>query len=163
MSDIGHVQNEFKIILRLPNEQDFNLMIEIEMNPENLKYTSLEKPEIYQIRAFLASEHSLRLHNQIRFVIELNLQAIGFIDLYEANFHKHEAFVGVIVKEEYRCKGFASQALIQLKSFASKQGIYRLHAEIGQENEASLRFFMNNGFEWQSQKDQSTILTLSIE
>ncbi len=157
------MQNEFQTNLRVPNKQDFYLMLEIELNPENSKYTSLEKPGIDEIWAFLVSEHNLESNAQIRFVIELYSQGIGFIDIYNADFALREAFVGVILIEKYRGKGMASQALCQLKSYAIEQGIIRLCAEVSDENEPSLKFFKRNGFRIQTRKDNFTILTLALQ
>ncbi len=157
------MQNDAFISLRLPNEQDFNLMLEIETNPENLKYTSMEKPEIGQIWAFLVSDHDLHANHQIRFVIQFNNQGIGFIDLYEADFILHEAYVGIFLLNQYRNKNLASIALRKLKDYAFLQNLFSLHAEITEDNTVSINFFNKNGFTARKKKEKTIILTCILD
>ncbi|MEX1188640.1 MAG: GNAT family N-acetyltransferase [Bacteroidia bacterium] len=140
------MNNYNKIQLRLPNANDFDLMVDIELNPENRNYTSLEMPDLNEIRAFLVSVHDLRKHEQIRFVIECNSEGVGFIDLYDTSFLLNQAYVGILIKSKFRSLGIGSAALTKLKVVASTYGLKRLNAIVKTDNINSINFFHKNGF-----------------
>ena len=81
-------------------------------------------------------------------VIDLDNKSIGCIDLYDYNFMKNQAGVGIVVIEDYRRNGYAKQALEQLIFYSwNKIFIKKLYALIDSENIASIKLFLSLGFQ----------------
>jgi len=68
--------------------------------------------------------------------------------LYEYNFKKQSAGIGIVILKEYRRKGFAKQSLTLLIKYAwEKLHLKQLHTGIFLDNKASLALFQSLGFE----------------
>ena len=94
------------------------------------------------------AKEDIAIAGQFRFVIDLDGIAIGCIDLYEYNWQKQNAGVGIVVLKKYRRKGFAKQALKVLIKYAWKElRLNQLHTGIFSDNKASLTLFKFVGFQ----------------
>ena len=94
------------------------------------------------------AKQDIAIAEQFRFVIDWQGKAIGCIDLYEYNFKKQKAGVGIVILKEYRRKGFAKQSLTLLIKYAwEKLHLKQLHTGIFSDNKASLALFQSVGFE----------------
>jgi diamine N-acetyltransferase len=89
---------------------------------------------------------------QMRMMIDLNnpvngIKTIGSIDLFEFEPAHHRAGVGILILEDFRGKGYASEALELFirYSFETLQ-IHQLFANISAENAESIRLFESKGF-----------------
>ncbi|HCO66861.1 MAG TPA: GNAT family N-acetyltransferase [Dysgonomonas sp.] len=88
---------------------------------------------------------------QLRLMIEskqdTDNSVIGTIDLYDFDFHHKRAGIGILVAQEYRNAGIASQALNLIREYAfSFLHIHQLYAYIAQDNEFSIRLFEKCGY-----------------
>ena len=65
------------------------------------------------------------------------------VDLYDVDFEKGSAYVGVLIAEkQQRKKGFARQALLSMAQYAKKElKLIQLKATIQSSNEASIALF----------------------
>ena len=65
------------------------------------------------------------------------------VDLYDVDFEKGSAYVGVLIAEkQQRKKGFARQALLSIAQYAKKElKLVKLKATIQSRNEASIALF----------------------
>ena len=78
----------------------------------------------------------------------MNGIAVGCIDLYEYNWVKQRAGVGIVILKKYRKRGFAKQALVSLIKYAwNKLRLKQLHAGILSDNRSSLSLFKSVGFQ----------------
>ena len=94
------------------------------------------------------AKQDIAIAEQFRFVIDWQGKAIGCIDLYEYNFKKQNAGVGIVILKQYRRKGFAKQSLTLLIKYAwEKLHLKQLHTGIFSDNKASLALFQSVGFE----------------
>jgi len=94
------------------------------------------------------AKEDIAISGQFRFVIDLDGVAIGCIDLYDFNFEKQNAGVGIVILKKYRRKGFAKQALNELINHAWKKlRLEQLHTGIFADNKASLALFKSVGFQ----------------
>ena len=94
------------------------------------------------------AKQDIAIAEQFRFVIDWQGKAIGCIDLYEYNFKKQNAGVGIVILKKYRRKGFAKQSLTLLINYAwEKLHLKQLHTGIFSDNKASLALFQSVGFE----------------
>jgi RimJ/RimL family protein N-acetyltransferase len=130
-----------EISLRISTIDDFDLMCAIELNPENLHYTTLEMPDVNDIRAFLSNGQDLQLNQQVRYTILWRGNGIGFIDLTEFDIVAKVADVGIYILPQFRRKKFAHTALFQLKNSAKQEGIATLRALIKTDNIQSCHLF----------------------
>ena len=137
-------------------------MIEIERNPYNQEFTTLQMPEIDEIRAFLDSEHDLVANNQIRYLIEYEGMSAGFIDLYDASINKRKAFLAIIIKEDFRRKQIASKAIDLIIDFARQYKINELIADVKKDNLASINFFRKNRFEHLTENEEFIRMVIRI-
>ena len=87
-------------------------------------------------------------------MIDLDTVAIGLIDLYEYNWQKQNAGIGIVILKKYRRKGFAKQALKALIKHGWKElRLKQLHTGIFSDNKASLALFKAVGFMKVKQND----------
>lgn len=86
---------------------------------------------------------------QLRLMIESveNKNTIGIVDLYDFDVRNNRAGVGILIDEEYRNKGYATQALDLIKNYAFNfLGLYQLYAYVSVKNKYSLQLFENVGY-----------------
>lgn len=121
-----------------------------ENNPDNWE-ASDNKGEyaLYDIVRMI--EESMNIHKirQGRWMIcdKSNDELIGTTDLFDIDFEKGEATVGVLVAEKSnRQKGIAYNAVKLLESEAGKLGISRLKCAIHPKNSPSVRLFEKLNF-----------------
>ena len=92
-------------------------------------------------------EQQTDVHNscQLRMMICLSNRnaAIGMVDLYDVDFDKGYAYVGVLIAEKpLRQKGYARQALVSIAHYAKKKlCLIQLRAIIQPNNKASIALF----------------------
>ena len=78
----------------------------------------------------------------------MNGIAVGCIDLYEYNWLKQRAGVGIVILKKYRKKGFAKQALLSLIKYAwNELRLKQLHTGIFSDNKSSLALFKSVGLQ----------------
>lgn len=82
---------------------------------------------------------------QLRLIVELkgeNNPIIGIADLYDISPIGRTAFVGIYIKEEYRCKGYGRTSLLLLEQYSSRLLNLRiLGAKVSDNNKSSLQMF----------------------
>jgi len=102
-----------------------------------------------EIRSYIShAKEDIAISEQFRFVIDMDGIAVGCIDLYEYNWIKQKAGVGIVILKKYRRKGFAKQALKSLIKYAWKElRLKQLHTGIFSDNKSSLILFKSVGFQ----------------
>jgi diamine N-acetyltransferase len=87
-------------------------------------------------------------------VLKANEEAIGTIDLFDFDPFHLRAGVGILLgNSEQRKKGFASQALEIIISYAGKSLLLKqLYCNISENNEDSLKLFISKSFVITGQK-----------
>jgi diamine N-acetyltransferase len=87
---------------------------------------------------------------QLRLMIDLkeNKSSIGSIDLFDFDPMHKRAGVGILILEEYRGKGYASEALDMIIRYAfNTLHLHQLFCNIGSANAQSLKLFRKKNFE----------------
>lgn len=141
-----------EIALRRVDKTDLAALMEWENNPEN--WTVSEQKEAFtteEIQNFIEEQQvDVVTLEQIRFIIiERDSQKrLGTLDLYEVDWIRNSAFVGVLIANAIdRRKNAAALALEQLFEISVNWlGIECLRARIHLGNEASERLFLSTGF-----------------
>ena len=139
-----------EIKLRTLKDTDLDFLFSLE-NDKSLWAVSgtTESFSLVQLANYIThAKQDIAIAEQFRFVIDWQGKAIGCIDLYEYNFKKQNAGVGIVILKEYRRKGFAKQSLTLLIKYAwEKLHLKQLHTGIFSDNKASLALFQSVGFE----------------
>lgn len=140
-----------KIHLRPLNMDDLSFLDQIENNPIywSLSDTKESFSKDLLIDYIKASDLPISEVGQQRFVVARpDDSAVGFIDLFNFNYLHRRAGVGIIIEKEFRTKGYATQALELLCQYALKElKLYQLFANILEDNNESIAFFEQFGFE----------------
>jgi len=140
-----------KIVLRAPEPEDIDFLYQLE-NDEKLWYVSqtfrpFSRFEMEQY-VLMAEKDPYESH-QVRFMINLKSgDTIGTVDLFEIDTYNKRAGVGIVIVEDYRERGFASEALKLVKSYCFDQlNLHQLYCNIEVDNTVSIELFKKAGFE----------------
>ena len=135
--------------IREIDHEDLNFMLTIENDKSNWKY-GINKSELSLEDAldYIKQSKLMILNNDNqRFVIEYNNIKAGLIDLYDYQFQKSFAKVGIIVLKKFRGKGVGDKSLKLLLEFCKNYlNINYLESEIEKSNQSSINLFVNNNF-----------------
>ena len=135
--------------IREIDHEDLNFMLTIENDKSNWKY-GINKSELSLEDAldYIKQSKLMILNNDNqRFVIEYNNTKAGLIDLYDYQFQKSFAKVGIIVLKKFRGKGVGDKSLKLLLEFCKNYlNINYLESEIEKSNQSSINLFVNNNF-----------------
>ena len=149
-------------ILRPLQPGDLELLLLIEQNPENQRYTTQEQPSENELREFLYSNHDYFIHRQFRFVIDVDGAGVGFIDLSGASDDFKCANTGILILPEWRQKGIALEAMQLLVYQARSLKIEQLSAYIKPENTASIKLYEQAGFSIRERLDDYLLFSFII-
>tara|TARA_B110000037_G_scaffold208843_1_gene257407 strand:+ start:82 stop:549 length:468 start_codon:yes stop_codon:yes gene_type:complete len=139
-----------EIKLRTLKDADLDFLFSLENDKSLWAVSGTTEPfSLVQLANYIShAKQDIAIAEQFRFVIDWQGKAIGCIDLYEYNFKKQNAGVGIVILKEYRRKGFAKQSLALLIKYAwEKLHLKQLHTGIFSDNKASLALFQSVGFE----------------
>ena len=140
--------------LRLLQLKDLDFLYSVENNQNYFKFSS--HPQYYskeELKEFISnSTDDITIYNQLRFVVDLNDNPIGLIDLFNYNPKRKNAGVGIIILEEFQNQNFGSKSLELLISYAwEKLDLLSLYANIKTTNKNSIKLFEKYGFVKKSQ------------
>jgi len=139
-----------EIKLRTLKDADLDFLFSLENDKSLWAVSGTTEPfSLVQLANYIShAKEDIAIAEQFRFVIDWQGKAIGCIDLYEYNFKKQNAGVGIVILKQYRRKGFAKQSLTLLIKYAwEKLHLKQLHTGIFSDNKASLALFQSVGFE----------------
>ena len=139
-----------EIKLRTLKDADLDFLFSLENDKSLWAVSGTTEPfSLADLANYIShAKQDIAIAEQFRFVIDWQGKAIGCIDLYEYNFKKQNAGVGIVILKQYRRKGFAKQSLTLLIKYAwEKLHLKQLHTGIFSDNKASLALFQSVGFE----------------
>ena len=141
-----------KIHLRAIEPEDAAKVLIWENNPENWRVSGTEAPySMHGILDYINSIHNFRQSGEMRLMICLNdtNEAVGTLDLFEANFKHGRAGIGILIAEEKeRNKGFARESLEILIEYCQIMfDFHNLTANVLEDNTSSIHLFEGVGFE----------------
>jgi len=141
---------EKEISLRRLESTDLDFLLNLENDRSLWKVSGTTRSfSEKEIRSYIShAKEDIAISEQFRFVIDMDGIAVGCIDLYEYNWIKQKAGVGIVILKKYRRKGFAKQALKSLIKYAWKElRLKQLHTGIFSDNKSSLTLFKSVGFQ----------------
>lgn len=139
------------ISLRALEKGDLPYLYKLENEESARQYgDSLMPHSKYVLKDFIKNaDRDIFQTQQLRLVIEHNesCETIGMVDMFDFSSHHQRAGVGIWIDEKYRKKGFASEALESLSTFAFDTLLLnQLFCHIKLDNFASIQLFKNAGF-----------------
>lgn len=145
--------------LRPVEKNDAHLLLMWENDPEILSVSPHNVPyTIDDIHLFIDNQLQSQSLDQFRYMICLNNDPIGTLDLSDISINDKYAFVGVLIAEEKnRQKGYAKNALIKLEKYAKERGLIQLCAWIHHNNLASRKLFESVGYKIAETRDESLL------
>jgi diamine N-acetyltransferase len=140
------------IFLRAVEPADASLLLLWENDTENWKVTDTEVPfSLSAILQLIEQQQQFRSTGMLRFMICVNEseEAIGAIDLYDADFRHKRAAIGILIgSKDARGKGFAKESLELIVNYAKDQlGMNNLYCSIQEDNVESQHLFEKTGFQ----------------
>lgn len=139
------------ISLRSPEPEDLELMYSIENNSELWNVSATTVPySRYLLRQYIeTSSADIFVDKQVRMVIQgkADKRIMGLVDLTDFDVRNNRAQIGVVVLDEFRRQGVATQALFLLCRYAFEfLHIHQLYAHVAADNLAGIRVFTKCGF-----------------
>ena len=133
-----------------PEDLDFLYLIENDESLWHVSHTQVPYSK-FVLRQYLQNAHQdIFEARQLRLAICAgdDFPAIGLIDLYDFDPQHHRAGVGIVVSENAREQGYASEALELLINYCfTHLQLHQLYSNIDPTNEPSVALFTKFGFE----------------
>lgn len=143
--------------LRAPEMQDIDLLYTWENNMEIWKVSNTLTPfSKFVLKKYIETAHlDIWETKQLRLIIEAKNQSslmflpVGLIDLFDFDPFHLRAGIGILIaKNEFRQKGYATEALkLMVRYTFETLQLHQLYCNISSENHISLQLFQNVGFE----------------
>lgn len=152
------MQNEIlkgkRLFLRAVEPGDIDILYQWENDPSIWKVSNTLTPySRFQIEEYVMNvQNDIYSSRQLRLMIEClsgscRGKAVGAVDLFDFEPFHLRAGVGILVREEYRKTGYASEALDILITYAfGVLNLRQLYSNITPVNTASISLFEKHGF-----------------
>ncbi len=138
------------LFLRPLETTDLELLYLWENNTGNWQAGSNLTPfsRFYLEQYIISAQNNIYEDKQLRLIIEnYNSQVVGIIDMFNFDPHHKRTAVGILIGNEYRRRGYASEALGILKKYAKEiLNLHQLYCSIEHGNQHSLDLFLKQGF-----------------
>ncbi|NVJ88932.1 MAG: GNAT family N-acetyltransferase [Flavobacteriaceae bacterium] len=139
------------ITLRALEAEDLNFLFSIENNENFWEVSHTQTPfSKYVLKLYLENSHlDIYETKQLRLVIVENIseKAIGLIDLFDFNPQHKRAGIGILIEQNHRKKGYASEALASLIQYTfTHLDLHQLYCNILVDNIESIGLFKKHNF-----------------
>jgi diamine N-acetyltransferase len=146
--------NGSKVSLRALEPEDVEVLYRWENDRSiwHLSNTLTPMSRFHLEQFVLSAAQDIYITRQMRMMIDLNepvdgIKTIGSIDLFDFEPAHRRAGVGILIHENFRGKGYASDALgILIKYVTETLHLHQLFTNISSDNSESIRLFENKGF-----------------
>lgn len=139
-----------KISLRAIEPEDLDMLYDIENDRSlwNVGVTNVPYSR-YVLHEYLAeTSGDIYTDKQVRLMIEnADREVVGMVDVINFSPSHLRAELGIIVKREHRCRGYAHDALHEVIAYSRDiLHLHQLYALAAASNTAALRLFETTGF-----------------
>lgn len=142
--------NEEKINLRALEMEDLDFLYEVENDRSlwGVGCTNVPYSRQMLIDYIASSSADIYADKQVRFIIEdKQHQTIGIVDLVNFDPRHLRAELGVVVKQEYRGKGYAQEAIRQILVYAKQiLHLHQVYAVVSVKNVKATKMLEQTGF-----------------
>lgn len=136
--------------LRAMEPEDLDLLYKIEndislwgVGITNVPYSR------YTLHNYIAdSAGDIYTDRQVRMMVDNEEnETVGIVDIQNFDPRHRRAELGIVIKNKFRHKGYASSSVRQIMRYAREVlHLHQLYVIIAEDNAASLKFFGNSGF-----------------
>lgn len=138
------------IYLRQVEPEDVDMLYEWENDTANWKVSETLVPFSKKVISdYVSSSHDIYLTKQLRLIICLKdtNKPVGAIDLFDFDSVNRRAGIGILIVEQYRKNGYATDTLKTLINYAKETlFLHQIYCSIGELNTKSIQLFKNVGF-----------------
>ena len=136
------------VMLRAMEPEDIDILYDWENDTTVWHISNTVTPfSRYMLEQYVFSSQDIYANKQVRLMIEANKIPIGCIDIFDFDPNNQKAGIGILITDEFRKKGFASDALQTAIGYCFNiLQLHQLYCSILTDNEASLTLFTHNGF-----------------
>jgi len=136
------------IVLRAPEPEDLDFMLDCENSRENWLVSETIKPFSRRtLRNYLLSPQSIEDYKQIRWVAEIEKKPVGILDFFDWDKQNQRIGIGIWVRPDNRGKGIANEMLLLGIEYAfSTLMTNQIYAHILSNNKESEKLFQKAGF-----------------
>ena len=136
--------------LRAPEPEDLDCMMQFENTPSLWEVGNATGPysRFYLKQYIETNKNDIYADGQLRLMLETpDKEVAGIIDLFNFEPFHQRAEIGIVIAENFRCRGLGHLALSMLVEHAFQfLGMHQLYAHIDTTNEGSLHLFKRCGF-----------------
>lgn len=136
------------IKLRALEPSDLDDLYKWENNKDVWLHSDTTRPLSKEtLQLYVRSVNDIYTDKQVRFIIEVDGNSVGCVDLFDYHPLHQRAAVGIILDPQHIGKGYALAALEELKNYAFQNlGLHQLHCTILDGNTKSIQLFERAGF-----------------
>lgn len=139
-----------RIKLRAIEPEDLELLYSIENNMSvwNVGMTNVPYSKFALNEYLLNIKYDMYADRQVRLMVDNSEgETIGIVDITDYDPRHNRAEVGIIIMDEYRRQGYATEVLQAVKEYAKNViHLHKLYAVIDTNNTAALNTFQKAGF-----------------
>lgn len=149
MQETDIQQPSCRISLRAMEPEDLDMLYGIEndsdlwnIGPTNVPYSR------YLLHDYIANaSNDIYVDRQVRLIVQFDETPIGIVDVTDFSPAHCRAEVGIIIRADYRGRGFATMALRQISNYSKTTlHLHQLYAVVDMRNETSMRLFTRCGY-----------------
>ncbi|MDG1849459.1 MAG: GNAT family protein [Flavobacteriales bacterium] len=119
---------------------------DLDLNRVSLSKVPLSK---YILEQYISQAHlDIQEAGQFRFILmDEENNVVGCVDLFDYDAVARRAGIGIVIDQESRSKGYATEAITLMKDYAFNHiGMHQLHCSIMVDNLLSVKLFEKSGF-----------------
>ena len=139
-----------RIKLRAIEPEDLELLYSIENNMSvwNVGMTNVPYSKFALNEYLLNIKYDMYADRQVRLMVDNSEgKTIGIVDITDYDPRHNRAEIGIIIIDEYRRQGYATEVLQAVKEYAKNViHLHKLYAIIDTNNTAALSTFLKAGF-----------------
>lgn len=138
-----------KCTLRSVEIEDIEYMYRIENDTQNWSISSTTSPfSHYLLSRFVESQsRDIYANRELRLIITTGGERCGIVDLFEFDPTNLRAGVGIVIDQDFRGLGLASDTLKILAKYCKEVlNLRQLWCSVASDNPASIALFENNGY-----------------
>lgn len=141
--------NQQEVMLRAIEPEDLDLLYQIENDIQEWGVGNASVPySRYMLHQYITnSKADIYADCQMRLVIQLtDGTLLGLIDVIDFDPRHRRAEVGIVIRQCFRRKTYASQAIAKLIAIVHQWNIHQLYAIVANSNEPAFATFSKAGF-----------------
>jgi len=140
------------IYFRALEPEDIQALYDWENDPEIQIVSNHSAPfSKHTLTEYINASHlDIYTVKQVRLIIAENEthKAVGTIELFDYDPKNERAGVGILIDKDFRTKGYATEALRLIKTYAFKTlRLHQIYCNITASNTASIKLFTKAGFQ----------------